>query len=229
MRASEDCATPCPVGTPTRSGARTRSPRTTTLGVAGTAGSCAPRSSTTACSAVARRLRLETDRTTYDDLRTLPHPRRPRAPHLVRYATLEDVRELEGRPPDSQDLAAVEAGGYVVVRDAGGTERLYHQAYLRADGGAREIADVVDTWPRSFTDVDFDRAATREVVEYHLAQPDGGRRWVRTVVVARTRSTIRVQVTGGRQFSIWRSQARRDLRWPARASRDPAGDHDDQA
>ena len=67
---------------------------------------------------------------------------------VERYAVLADVKRLDGRKPDKQDLAALEAGSYVVVRDEGGKERLYHQAYLRADDGAREIGAILAKVPR---------------------------------------------------------------------------------
>lgn len=63
---------------------------------------------------------------------------------IVRMGTLDDVKTLDQRKPDKQDRAVVEAGGYVVVREEGGKERLYHQAYMRADGGAREIGEALE-------------------------------------------------------------------------------------
>ena len=62
---------------------------------------------------------------------------------VKRAAVLEDVEKLDGRKPDDQDREALKAGSYVVVEDEG-TERLYHIAYLRADGGAKEIMDAVE-------------------------------------------------------------------------------------
>jgi hypothetical protein len=62
---------------------------------------------------------------------------------IKRIGTLDDVKRLENRRPDKQDRLAVESGSYVVVEDDG-TERLYHQAFLRADEGAREIGAAVD-------------------------------------------------------------------------------------
>ena len=59
---------------------------------------------------------------------------------IVRGGTLDDVRRLDGRKPDKQDRLAIESGSYVVVRFGDGKERLYHQCYLRADDGSREIA-----------------------------------------------------------------------------------------
>lgn len=63
---------------------------------------------------------------------------------LKRLATLEDVKPLEGREPDTQDLEALENGSYVVVIQDDGTERLYHQAFLRATGGSAEIGEAID-------------------------------------------------------------------------------------
>ena len=63
---------------------------------------------------------------------------------IVRMAALADVKKLDGRKPDKQDREALANGSYVVVRFEDGTERLYHQAYLRADGGGREIGEVLD-------------------------------------------------------------------------------------
>lgn len=62
---------------------------------------------------------------------------------IVRVGTLDDVHKLDGRKPDKTDREAVKCGSYVVVRFEGGAERLYHQAFLRADGGAREIGEAI--------------------------------------------------------------------------------------
>jgi hypothetical protein len=56
---------------------------------------------------------------------------------------LSDVEKLDRRKPDKMDRDALKAGSYIVVLD-GEKERLYHKAYLRADGGAREIADAIE-------------------------------------------------------------------------------------
>lgn len=61
---------------------------------------------------------------------------------IVRIGTLQDVIDLDNRKPDQQDKEAVELGSYVVVKD-GEKLRLYHQAFLRADGGAKEIAKTI--------------------------------------------------------------------------------------
>lgn len=67
---------------------------------------------------------------------------------IVRLGTLDDVQSMEGRKPDQADRAAVEIGSYVVVRyldDRDGRQtRLYHQAYLRADDGSREITAAIE-------------------------------------------------------------------------------------
>jgi NAD(P)H-flavin reductase len=57
---------------------------------------------------------------------------------ILRTAILADVKRLESRNPDKQDKDAIKAGSYVVVK-LHGVERLYHQAFLRASGGALEI------------------------------------------------------------------------------------------
>lgn len=62
---------------------------------------------------------------------------------IKRIAVLADVQKLDGRKPDKRDREALENGSYVVVDDAG-KERLYHQCFLRADDGAREIGKVID-------------------------------------------------------------------------------------
>jgi len=62
---------------------------------------------------------------------------------VLRRGTLADVKNLDGRKPDKQDREAVRNGSYVVVLDDG-KERLYHQCYMRADGGSREIADALE-------------------------------------------------------------------------------------
>lgn len=63
---------------------------------------------------------------------------------VLRMGTLDDVQKLDGRKPDKQDRAAIESGSYVVCSEEDGTERLYHQAFIRADGGAREIGAAID-------------------------------------------------------------------------------------
>lgn len=67
---------------------------------------------------------------------------------IVRWGTLEDVQKLDGRKPDKTDREAIAHDSYLVVRFADGKEQLYHQAYLRADGAAQEIAAVRDALPR---------------------------------------------------------------------------------
>lgn len=78
---------------------------------------------------------------------------------IKRIGTIDDVRALDGRAPDKDDYLAIEAGSYVVVDD-GGRERLYHQCYLRADGGAREIAYAISALEQK-KDVTFDEGGRR--------------------------------------------------------------------
>lgn len=63
---------------------------------------------------------------------------------IQRLAVLDDVKTLEGRKPDKIDREALRNNSYVVVSDEDGKLRLYHQAYLRADGGSREISAVIE-------------------------------------------------------------------------------------
>lgn len=63
---------------------------------------------------------------------------------IRRMGTLDDVRDLDSREPDSTDEEAVSAGSYVVVRGEDQKDRLYHIAYLRADGGSKEIMDAIE-------------------------------------------------------------------------------------
>lgn len=63
---------------------------------------------------------------------------------IVRVGTLQDVQKLDGRKPDKTDREAVKNGSYVVVRFEGGEERLYHQAFIRADGGSLEITRAIE-------------------------------------------------------------------------------------
>jgi hypothetical protein len=64
---------------------------------------------------------------------------------VLRYATTDDVKKLDGRKPDKQDREAIKSGSYVVVADAdSGKERLYHQAFLRADRGSVEITEALE-------------------------------------------------------------------------------------
>jgi len=62
---------------------------------------------------------------------------------IVRKATLADVRKLDNRKPDAQDKEALKNGSYVVIRFPGDVERLYHLAFLRADGGSLEISEAI--------------------------------------------------------------------------------------
>jgi hypothetical protein len=62
---------------------------------------------------------------------------------ILRTAVLADVKRMENRNPDKQDKDAVKAGSYVVVKIDGG-ERLYHQAFLRADGGSVEVGKAIE-------------------------------------------------------------------------------------
>lgn len=65
---------------------------------------------------------------------------------IVRMGTLEDVKKLDRRRPDQHDRKNVAAGGYVVCIDLDTPddgEKLYHLAFLRADGALPEIMDAV--------------------------------------------------------------------------------------
>ena len=62
---------------------------------------------------------------------------------VLRLASLDDVKKLGGRKPDKVDKAALESGSYVVCRDQDGSECLYHQGYMQADGGSREITEAI--------------------------------------------------------------------------------------
>lgn len=66
---------------------------------------------------------------------------------ILRMGTLEDVKAFDGRWPDKQDMDAVENGCYVVVKWDDGKEQLYHQAYMRADDGSREITAAIEALP----------------------------------------------------------------------------------
>lgn len=66
---------------------------------------------------------------------------------ILRRAVLEDVQKCDRRKPDKQDREALNAGSYWIVdfvgtKERDGKERLYHLAYLRADGGFSEIDDA---------------------------------------------------------------------------------------
>lgn len=66
---------------------------------------------------------------------------------IKRLAVLADVERLDDRKPDQVDRHAIENGSYLVCIDEDGRERLYHQAFMRADGGAAEIARAVEALP----------------------------------------------------------------------------------
>ncbi len=61
---------------------------------------------------------------------------------IKRRAVLADVKRLDGRRPDARDKVAIADGSYVVAVDDG-AERLYHQAFLRADRGSVEISEAI--------------------------------------------------------------------------------------
>lgn len=64
---------------------------------------------------------------------------------IVRIATLDDIKTLEKRNPDTQDFEALKSGSYMIVSFEDGSERVYHQAFLRADGGSKEISDKINS------------------------------------------------------------------------------------
>lgn len=72
---------------------------------------------------------------------------------IVRHAVLSDVERLTARPPDLQDRNAIEQGFYVVIAYAAdGQEDLYSMAFLRAEGGLREIEEAIEaTVPKGLT------------------------------------------------------------------------------
>jgi hypothetical protein len=63
---------------------------------------------------------------------------------VLRWGTLEDVRKLDGREPDQTDRAVIKGESYVVVQQSDGKERLYHLAFLSADGAWPEIEKALD-------------------------------------------------------------------------------------
>lgn len=62
---------------------------------------------------------------------------------IKRHAKLGDVYLLDERQPDDDDLFNLVNGCYVVVED-GGKERLYALAFLRADGGSKEVHEEIE-------------------------------------------------------------------------------------
>lgn len=123
---------------------------------------------------------------------------------LLRLATIEDVQPLEGRSPDDRDRQAVEGGSYVVVRQDDGRKCLYHQAFLRADDGSREIAAAIEalapaatpdaSGTHAWTQEEFRALATGDVVE-HLSVLASGRAWTPYTVEGRSRGGSRVHVS----------------------------------
>jgi len=63
---------------------------------------------------------------------------------IRRMAKISDVQDLDQREPDRQDREAIKNHAYVVVSTGGGKLRLYHVAYLRADGDSIEIDAVIN-------------------------------------------------------------------------------------
>lgn len=63
---------------------------------------------------------------------------------IVRVGSAEDVEKLDRRKPDAHDFERIANDCYLVVRTKDdGKERVSDVAYLRADGGLREIMDAV--------------------------------------------------------------------------------------
>ncbi len=71
---------------------------------------------------------------------------------VIREGTLDDVKLLDKRKPDSADVHNVNIRGYVVTKsirdpddgyDVEPSEKLHALCYLRADGGLTEILDAV--------------------------------------------------------------------------------------
>ena len=66
---------------------------------------------------------------------------------VIRTATIEDVNLLDKRKPDQQDRDAIALGSYLLTRSLAPTPatfcRLHRLAYMRADGGSKEIAEAV--------------------------------------------------------------------------------------
>lgn len=62
---------------------------------------------------------------------------------IKRRAVIDDVKRFEGRKPDQIDRDALANDSYVIV-ESYGKERLYHLAFLRADGGLREITEAIE-------------------------------------------------------------------------------------
>jgi hypothetical protein len=66
---------------------------------------------------------------------------------IKRLAVLSDIRALDFREPDKRDRDALESGSYVVVhvkyKRFDEADLLYHLAFLRADGGSREITAAI--------------------------------------------------------------------------------------
>ncbi len=67
---------------------------------------------------------------------------------IKRLAVLADIKRLDFRKPDKHDRAALESRSYVVVdvtyERGDSAELLYHLAFLRADGGSREITAAIN-------------------------------------------------------------------------------------
>ena len=62
---------------------------------------------------------------------------------IKRHAKIGDVYLLDERQPDDIDLQNFVNGCYVIVADSGG-EHLYALAFLRADGGSKEVHDAIE-------------------------------------------------------------------------------------
>lgn len=61
---------------------------------------------------------------------------------VLRYATKADVLKMD--PPfDAEAKKALANKSWVVIQFEDGIERISHLAYIRADGGLREIMDAV--------------------------------------------------------------------------------------
>lgn len=135
---------------------------------------------------------------------------------IVRWAIIDDVKHFEGRKPDKRDRDALANDSYLIVRYTDtGREALYHQAFLRADGAAPEIATVRDALPRPFTKEMFAVARRGLTVQ---CRPPGSDTWYEARITSRSQTRLHVQITNSKSnhcYSLTCSDARKWLRVPA--------------
>lgn len=159
---------------------------------------------------------------------------------VLRVASLRDVVRIKRRAPDVDDVRAVEAGDYVVVRDdganAGGSltsERICRRIDLTGSGGATEVDEAVEVvaaaarghvvrfrveeaparppLPASCVQVEYDPYGDKvDLTVLERRPPDGEWSWARDASPSVQWSTLEQIVAAVRRIRDAREAAARD-------------------